>query len=200
VRADSRQRSLAAVSGEGERAQSRPGRAAARRARSQRAAREEIAGLYEEHVWGVYGFFGYRVASRADAEDLTQLTFERALRAWGRFDPDRASARTWLISIANNLLIDHYRRSRTARQEPIEDHPSRRELITEDPDLGLSPALAAALNELGDRERELIALRFGGELNGPEIAELTGLTLANVQQILSRSLRKLRATLEGEGG
>ena len=121
------------------------------------------------------------------------------MRAWSRFDPDRASARTWLMSIATNLLIDHYRRDRSTRQEPIEDHLSRRELITEDPDVGLSPDLADALEQLGERERELIALRFGGELTGPEIAELTGLSLANVQQILSRSLRKVRATLEDAG-
>ena len=170
-----------------ERARSRPGRAAAGGGRSRRAARQEIAELYEEHVWGVYGFFGYRVRSRADAEDLTQLTFERALRAWSRFDPDRASARTWLMSIAANLLIDHYRRDRSDAQEPIEDHLSRPELITEDAEVGLSPDLAAALEQLGERERELIALRFGGELTGPEIAELTGLSLANVQQILSRT-------------
>ena len=187
------------MSGAGERARSRPAPAAARGERSRRAAREEVAELYEEHVWGVYGFFGYRVASRDDAEDLTQLTFERALRAWDRFDPARASPRTWLMSIANNLLIDHYRRDRTTGQEPLEDHPSRRELIIKDPELGLSPELAAALEELGERERELIALRFGGELTGPEIAELTGLSLANVQQILSRSLRKVRATLEEAG-
>src|SRR5512139_3870898 len=160
--------------------QGRPARAAApaRRTRG-RTTRHEFAELYETHVWGVYGFFGYRVGSRADAEDLTQLTFERALRAWARFDPDRASARTWLMSIANNLLVDHYRRDRSTRQEPIEDHLSRRELVTEEEGVGLSPELAAALEELGDRERELIALRFGGELTGPEIAELTGLNLAN---------------------
>ena len=182
-----------------EQAQRRPARAAARGSRARHAARKEIAELYEEHVWNIYGFFGYRVDSRADAEDLTQLTFERALSAWGRFDPARASARTWLISIANNLLIDHYRRDRAIGQEPIEDHLSRRELITEDPDLGLAPDLAYALEQLGQRERELIALRFGGELTGPEIAELTGLSLANVQQILSRSLRKVRALLEEPG-
>jgi RNA polymerase sigma-70 factor, ECF subfamily len=178
-------------------AQSQPARAAIRGGRSQRVARQQVGQLYEEHVWGVYGFFGYRVASRADAEDLTQLTFERALRAWNRFDPDRASARTWLMSIANNLLIDHYRRDRASAQEPIEDHQSRRELITEDEELGLSPEIAAALEELGERERQLIALRFGAELTGPEIAEVTGLSLANVQQILSRSLRKVRAKLLG---
>jgi RNA polymerase sigma-70 factor (ECF subfamily) len=138
------------------------------------------------------------VRSRADAEDLTQLTFERALRAWGRFDPSRASARTWLMSIARNLLIDHYRRDRSGKQEPIEDHLSRRELIAETVEIELSPEVAAALEMLGDRERELVALRFGGDLTGPEIADLTGLSLANVQQILSRSLRKIRAKLKAE--
>ena len=43
----------------------------------------------------------------------------------------------------------------------------------------------------------MIALRFGGDLTGPEIAELIGLTLANVQQILSRSLRRLRSQPRG---
>jgi len=180
-------------------AERRPARAAARSKRSRRAAKEEVGALYEEHVWNVYGFFGYRVGSRADAEDLTQLTFERALRAWGRFDPARASARTWLMSIASNLLIDHYRRDRSTEQEPIEDHLSRRELVTETSDDDLTPNLAQALQRLGERERELIALRFGGELTGPEIAEFTGLSLANVQQILSRSLRKVRAQLEEAG-
>jgi RNA polymerase sigma-70 factor (ECF subfamily) len=50
---------------------------------------------------------------------------------------------------------------------------------------------------LGDREREIIALRFGADLPASEIATLTGLTLANVQQILSRSLRRLRSELDG---
>jgi RNA polymerase sigma factor (sigma-70 family) len=182
-----------------ERAQRRLGRTAAKSGRARSSVGEEIAGLYEEEVWRVYGFFGYRVGSRADAEDLTQLTFERALRAWNRFDPDRASARTWLMSIAGNLLIDHYRRDRSTSQEPIEDHLSRRDLITEDEHVGLSPELVGALEQLSERERELIALRFGGDLTGPEIADLTELSLANVQQILSRSLRRIRAALESTG-
>jgi len=170
-------------------------RAAVGGAQDRRAARQGIADLYEEHIWGVYGFFGYRVGSRADAEDLTQQTFERAMRAWDRFDPNRGSARTWLMSIAHNLLIDHYRRDRTARHEPVEDYLGHHELRAEEPDIGVSPELAGALQELGDRDRELVALRFGADLTGPEIAELTGLALSNVQQILSRSLRKLRARL-----
>lgn len=64
------------------------------------------------------------------------------------------------------------------------------------PDLGIEPDLERALATLAEREREIIALRFGGDLSGPEIAEAMGLSLANVQQILSRSLRRMRAVLE----
>ena len=160
---------------------------------------EQFARLYDEHVWAVYGFLGYRLASREDAEDLTQLTFERALKAWDRFDPARASPGTWLVAIARNLLIDHHRADRSDRVEPLDEglapefEPSDGipEMI-----LGLDPDLQAALDRLDDRERELLALRFGGDLTGPEIAELTGLSLSNVQQILSRTLRRLRRELE----
>ena len=178
------------------REESRPARFRVRRAGSRQVAVHDIGEIYEEHVWAVYGFFAYRIGSRADAEDLTQVTFERALRAWARFDPERATPRTWLMSIANNLLIDHYRRDRSAEQQPIEGHTSE-DLTIEDPELGVSDDLAIALQQLNDRERLLIALRFGGDITGPEIAELTGLSLANVQQIISRSLRKLREKLEG---
>ena len=168
-----------------------------------REATSAFAQLYDDEVWNVYGFFGYRVGSREEAEDLTQLTFERALRAWDRFDPGRASARTWLLAIAHNLLVDHYRGDRSARREPLpEGEPGEATLgQLEDPSeaaLGISPELENALAGLTDRERELIALRFGGDLAGPEIAGVTGLSVDNVHQILSRSLRRLRAELESE--
>lgn len=62
--------------------------------------------------------------------------------------------------------------------------------------VGVGRELESALTALGERERELIALRYGADLSGPQIASVTGLTVANVQQILSRPLRRLRAELE----
>jgi RNA polymerase sigma-70 factor (ECF subfamily) len=153
-----------------------------------------FADIYERHVWQVYAFHAYRVRSRETAEDLTQLTFERALRAWERYDPKRASPLTWLLVIARNLLIDHARADRSTGQVPLD--AERHGEPTPPPGLpGLAPALASALAHLGDREREILALRFGADLKGPEIATVTGLSLANVQQILSRSLRQLRTQL-----
>jgi len=155
----------------------------------------DFADVYNQHVSLVYGFFAYALRSRADAEDLSQLTFERALRAWGRYDHKRANPSTWLLAIARNLLVDHLRAVRVSQAvddvslEALAAEPDR-------PGLGLDPDLERALGELGPRDRELIALRFGGDLTGAEIAAVTGLSLSNVQQILSRSLRRMRASLD----
>jgi RNA polymerase sigma-70 factor (ECF subfamily) len=153
---------------------------------------------FDAHIRDIYTFFTYRLGSRRDAEDLTQTTFERAFRSWGRYDPARASVRTWLLAIARNLLIDYQRARPQRRERPIEDGwdvaaPDER------PDLGLDPALAAALQCLNEREREVIALRFGGDLSGPEIAAVTRLSVANVHQLMSRALRRLRVELNSHG-
>ncbi|UJA19064.1 sigma-70 family RNA polymerase sigma factor [Thermoleophilia bacterium SCSIO 60948] len=169
--------------------------------------RSDFSSVYEDHIWTVYAFFGYRVRSRPLAEDLTQTTFERALKAWDRYDASRASHQTWLLAIARNLLIDDSRRKQPAAPSSREPDEELESIGSSDGDpgasevdLGLASDLQAAVESLGERERELIALRFGGDLNGPEIAELTGLTLSNVQQILSRALRRMRTTLaEHEG-
>jgi RNA polymerase sigma factor (sigma-70 family) len=156
----------------------------------------EFTEVYQEHVFRVYGFIAYRVRSAADAEDLTQLTFEKALRAWPRFDPRRATASTWLLSIARNVIIDRHRAERGA--VALDDVPEAQLGVdpTFEDALGHAAELAPALATLSARDREIVGLRFGADLTGPEIAQLTGLTLANVQQILSRSLRRLRTALE----
>jgi RNA polymerase sigma factor (sigma-70 family) len=141
------------------------------------------------------------VGKRDDAEDLTQQTFERALRAWDRFDPRRGAVWTWLITIARNLLIDHYRAGvQDAANVPLDEVPLSAFPAANgsEPAIGLEPELAQAFNGLAQRDREILALRYGADLTGPEIVELTGLTLPNVQQILSRSLRRLRAALEAK--
>jgi RNA polymerase sigma-70 factor (ECF subfamily) len=155
----------------------------------------EFARVYEENVWSVYGFLAYRIDGIETVEDLTQATFERALRAWSRFDPRKAPVRTWLFAIARNLLIDHRRTRRGELTQPIDDAilpaipgPEGRHAA--------SSELIDALSQLSEREREVLALRYGGDLTGPEIARLLDLSLANVQQLTSRALRKLRGLLE----
>ena len=159
-----------------------------------------FARVYDENLGRVYGYFGYRVGSVEEAEDLTQQAFERALGAWGTYDARRGTVATWLMAISSNLLVDHYRRSTARREDPVGGVlPEERSAQASEDDLRreLSPELEAALAALGEREREVIAIRFGAELTSREIAEVTGLTRANVQQICSRALRRLRAELDG---
>lgn len=122
---------------------------------------------YEEELPRVYGYVAYQVNSREEAEDLTQQTFERALTHWGEFDDRRATITTWLLAIARNLVVDHFRAR--ARRPPIVslDELSETQLDStghSDPALGVAPELESALSGLGERERELIALRYGADL------------------------------------
>ena len=156
---------------------------------------DEFAQVYEEHIWHVYAYLAYRVGSRERAEDLTQTTFERAYRAWGRFDPARSQPRTWLLAIAQNALVDDHRRGSRRREISLED--ASFEPSTPGPEgVGMPHDLAAALSDLSERDRQVIALKFGGDLSGQEIASILGTSVGNVHQILSRALRRLRSLLD----
>jgi RNA polymerase sigma-70 factor (ECF subfamily) len=162
----------------------------------------ELRRVYRVHVRAVYGFFAYSVDPHT-AEDLTSATFVRVIAAWSGFDPRRASERTWILAIARNILTDHFRRQSHRVGPSLDQHPAILERLTtvEDP-LARRMSVDAAkewLVQLNTREQEVIALRYGGDLTGAEIAEATGLRIDNVHQILSRALRRLRAAaMQGE--
>jgi len=159
----------------------------------------DFVAAYEAHVWDVYGFLAFRTRSREEAEDLTQETFVRALKGWARFDPSRSAAKPWLLAIARNVYVDSRRRSRS-RPRTTAEVAAAEPAGEEDRDLarigGPDPACAAALARLRRREREAVALRFGGDLRTAEIAEVMGVSVANAQQILSRALRRMRELME----
>jgi RNA polymerase sigma-70 factor (ECF subfamily) len=157
-----------------------------------------LANLYEDHVSRVYGFFAYRLRPGHDAEDLTAVTFERAMRGLSRYDSSRASLGTWVLAIAQNVLIDHFRHHGRRPEDLMESSmiDLRSEPQADAPGEGLSPELETALESLSSREREVVALRFGGELRGKEIARIMGLSESNVHQILSRSLKQLRNAMD----
>jgi RNA polymerase sigma factor (sigma-70 family) len=166
-----------------------------------RDRQHELRRVYRAHVRAVYAFLSYSVSADT-AEDLTSTTFERVIKAWDRFDPTRASERTWVLAIARNALTDHYRRQRHRNAPSTDEHPALLDSLahTDDPiTRHLShEGFASWLSHVGGRERDVLALRFAADLSGREIAELMDLTESNVHQILSRSLRLLRRVAEQE--
>lgn len=156
----------------------------------------ELRRFYRAHVTAVYAFLAYSV-SKETAEDLTSVTFERAIKAWERFDAAKASERTWVLAIARNALTDHFRRQKFRAATSLDEHPALLATMTttEDP-LALqmsADGVVEWLGQLGERDREVLALRFGADLSASEVAAATGLSESNVHQIVSRSLRRLRS-------
>jgi RNA polymerase sigma factor (sigma-70 family) len=157
---------------------------------------DEFERLYDAEAQGLFAFLAYRTGDRALAEDLLADAFERALRARRRFDVRRGSQKTWLYSIALNVLRDHLRRA-AAEGRALERAGGVPEAAGDArlESLGEREALSAALATLAPEEREAIALRFGAELTVPEIAKLLGEPLTTVEGRVYRALRKLRERL-----
>jgi RNA polymerase sigma-70 factor (ECF subfamily) len=142
----------------------------------------------------VYAYAAYRLGDGPDAEDVTGETFERALRYRYSYDPERGSPAAWLVGIARRVIDDaRGRRGLEALQAFVEaaDAPGAdlAELA------GLRLDLAHALAQLSERDRELLALRYGGDLKAREIADLLSLTTSAVEVALHRALARLRAVM-----
>lgn len=152
-------------------------------------ARQTFAEVAEDHLDDVFGYLSYVTRDRSTAEDLAGSTFEKALRLWERFDPQRGSARTWLLGIARTTALDWFRaEARRRRREEAAAVPER---VDEAFAEGLSPELEAALATLSAGEREVVALRVVLDLDGEETARLLGISTTAVSTRLSRALSKL---------
>jgi RNA polymerase sigma-70 factor (ECF subfamily) len=153
--------------------------------------------LYGEHSELMFGFLVYRTGDRALAEDILADTFERVLRARRRFDPRKSSEKTWIYSIALNLLRDRIRRTAAEGRALERFGPGAGESAPGPTtgDLEDRDELRRALHVLSGEEREAIALRYGADMTVPEIAKLTGERLTTVEGRVYRALRKLRDEL-----
>ncbi len=153
--------------------------------------------VYAELLPRVYNYIRYRIGEGSEAEDLTAATFERAWRARNRYRHDRGAFSTWLLTIARNVVTDSIRRRRremslasvpeVADGVSVEDRVQDREDFTR---------LGQLLQQLPERERDLIALKYGAGLTNRDIARQTGLSESNVGTILYRVVNKLRAAWE----
>jgi RNA polymerase sigma-70 factor (ECF subfamily) len=147
----------------------------------------------------VYNYFRYRVGDGPEAEDLTAATFEKAWRHRRRYRRDVAAFSTWLLAIARNVARDHFRREKrqeVRQMERARPETSSVEEISERKDNVVR--LRALLVRLPDRERDLVALKYGAGMTNRGIAEVSGLSETNVGTILHRVVTRLREEWESE--
>lgn len=170
-----------------------------------RTSMDAFAELYEHYVDSIYGFVLRRVGSASEAEDITAQVFEKALRGIDGFQWKGASFFSWLVRIASNMVVDHYRREGRARRVDLEevlpvlegaDDPTEGIEIQEERGLILQ-----ALRRLPERQRYLLELKFMDELDTESMAEMLGCSRGNLAVRLHRALKALRREVERlEGG
>jgi RNA polymerase sigma factor (sigma-70 family) len=160
-----------------------------------RQSGDGLLDAYRDNVNAIYAFFSYSV-SHDTAEDLTAATFERVVKAWSRFNPETARPRTWILAIARNVLADHFRRQSHRNAISLDEHPALAASLAASDDPAARCLSFDMVREwlatLEPREREVLALRFGADLSADEVARHLELSEANVHQIVSRALRRLR--------
>ncbi len=156
--------------------------------------------LYRQHVDRVFRTVRGILRSDTDAEEVTQDAMLTMLTSLGRYAP-RTGTRfvAWVMTIAVNTARRRFRRRRPEPADPSDlarvpddaadlerdvDREKRRE------------ALLRALAELGEREQEVVSLRYGSELDATEIARILALEPANVRKILERTRARLGARIE----
>ncbi|MFD2472285.1 sigma-70 family RNA polymerase sigma factor [Amycolatopsis silviterrae] len=157
-----------------------------------------VRAAYDRYGGELFGFAFNALADRQLAEDVVQETFVRAWQAGRRFDPARASLRSWLYGIARNLVIDA-RRRRTARPVPTEAQPEQR---ADDPfdRLLLRIQLDEAMRQLSDDHRAVLeAVHVEGRTCADYAAE-RGISASTARSRLYYGIRALRLALEENGG
>ena len=165
------------------------------------STRPDWDAIYNEQIARLYNYFLYRVTCQDTAEDLTARTFKQAWANRSQYDPQRGRVDAWLFGIARHVLVDYY------RQQPpdmlsIEDayraasSANTEEAVQKRLDAAL---LGELLQQLPQREQDVIALKYGADMTNRAIADLTGISESNVGTILHRSVNKLQGLLKQKG-
>lgn len=157
----------------------------------------------------LYGFILSMVKGPADADDVFQETWARAIRRIKTFDGRNLTA--WLFRIARNLVIDRVRRDRFLAPSVVGTGTEGEEFdrIAAHPDPGLDPARRAAGRDIGERIREAVAalprdqrevfvMRMEADLSFKEIARIQKVPLNTALARMHYAVLKLRAVLGDE--
>ena len=153
--------------------------------------------LYGRHRGPLYRYILNRVADPATANDLYQGSWEKIIRARGRYRPSAPFA-AWMFRIAHNHVIDHFRRNRPVSKLPPEeigfDGPGPEERLSAD---GRQAALRQAVAALPEEQKDAILLKLEAGLDLQAIAEVTGVSRETAKSRLRYAVGKLRNSLEG---
>jgi RNA polymerase sigma-70 factor (ECF subfamily) len=159
--------------------------------------RELFSVLVDRYKRGIASFISAGVRSPSDVADLSQETFLRAYAHLDTFNPTLGKFSTWIYQIARNVVRTHLGKSQ--RRVPTQELPEDQTLENALPDLSRDSdpsggilreeaerELREALDELPERTRTVLALRYYNNMEYHTIASTLGLSLGNVKTLIHR--------------
>nr|WP_202034964.1 ECF subfamily RNA polymerase sigma factor, BldN family [Streptomyces albus] len=167
--------------------------------RAQSGEAEAFGRLYDQYSDTVYRYIYYRVGGRATAEDLTSETFLRALRRIGTFTWQGRDFGAWLVTIARNLVADHFKSSRFRLEVTTGEMLDANEVERSPEESVLeslsNAALLEAVRKLNPQQQECVTLRFLQGLSVAETARVMGKNEGAIKTLQYRAVRTLARLL-----
>ena len=165
---------------------------------------QAFAALYDRHARVAYSLAYRMMGERQAAEDLVQEAFLKMWRAAGSYRVERASVRTWVLSIVRNCAIDHLRstasRRRTLDKVEAQTHASQpSEAFGEAWRNSQGEQVREALGGLPQEQVKVLELAYFSGYTHMEIAELLDLPLGTVKGRMRLGLKKLREYFDTRG-
>jgi RNA polymerase sigma-70 factor (ECF subfamily) len=167
--------------------------------RAQAGEAEAFGRLYDQYSDTVYRYIYYRVGGKATAEDLTSETFLRALRRISTFTWQGRDFGAWLVTIARNLVADHFKSSRFRLEVTTGEMLDANEVERSPEDSVLeslsNAALLEAVRKLNPQQQECVTLRFLQGLSVAETARAMGKNEGAIKTLQYRAVRTLARLL-----
>ena len=154
--------------------------------------------LYDNYINQVYRHVYYRVSNRTDAEDITQEVFIKAWKAIDKYKKTGAPFVAWLITIAHNLVVDHYRAKR--KLVSLEETEASSQIDETSPEVVAEAMfdksyVRNAILKLKEEKQKVILMRFIDGFSYGEIAKTLGKSEGAVRVIQYRALNDLKRML-----
>jgi RNA polymerase sigma-70 factor (ECF subfamily) len=165
--------------------------------RAKQRDQEAFAQLYEEYFDRIYRYIVFKIGDETEAEDMTQQVFLKALRSISSFRWKGVSFSAWLFRIAHKQIVDYMRRKAKRFAVPLnesivsgDDDPQK---VTEQR-ADIEQVLAAA-KHLTKAQREVVSLRFAGDLSISEVARVMGRSVGAVKALQHSAVVALRKAM-----
>jgi RNA polymerase sigma-70 factor (ECF subfamily) len=168
--------------------------------RCARGDEEAFAAVYDATAARVHGLVLRVVRDPAQSEEVTQETFLEAWRTASRFDPERGSAISWLLTLAHRRAVDRVRSAEAAHRRDTTYHDRNTQVEHDSTAEAATTALEAqrvrqALRTLTEVQREALELAYFGGYTHTEVASMLDLPIGTAKTRIRDGLIRLRDAL-----